>query len=120
MDFRNVKIHIQELFVENAVEIWLLDETTTGTNYISWDGQNLVATLVPQFEAQPPELKPFLRLTLPMYEAFFKAIAEYNSSKGRKTPNENMIEGKLEATQLHLHDMRTIANKTIEKLLKTL
>ena len=58
--------------------------------------------------------KPLLRVNYFMFNAFLKAFVDYANNVNIVTENENLLKGKLEATEKHLEDMREIA-KTLLK-----
>ena len=47
-------------------------------------------------------------------DSMLAALAAAITKQGIKTPDQNLIQGKLEATERHLEDMRTIALKKYE------
>lgn len=60
-------------------------------------------------------ISPLLTMKESMANAFIKAIADYASNEGLNTENENLLKGKLEATEKHLEDMRLAFTKLLDK-----
>jgi hypothetical protein len=60
-------------------------------------------------------LVPLLKMNRAFAEDFLKAVADYSSSVGIKTENENLLKGKLQATEKHLEDLRTHFSKVLDK-----
>ena len=60
-------------------------------------------------------LVPLLEMNRAFAEDFLKAVADYSSSVGIKTENENLLKGKLQATEKHLEDLRTHFSKVLDK-----
>jgi hypothetical protein len=64
----------------------------------------------------PIPIKPLLEMPLYLGEDFLKAVANYLSDEGIKTENENLLKGKLEATEKHLEDLRKHFDKLLNKI----
>lgn len=56
------------------------------------------------------KIYPLITLTRFMSLPFFQAMKNYLSEINIKTENENLMQGKLLATEKHLEDMRRISN----------
>jgi len=63
--------------------------------------------------------KSFMTLPNEFAQFFIQGIIEYQAEKGIKTKDENLIEGKLIATELHLKDMQEFAKKLLEHIIAT-
>lgn len=61
--------------------------------------------------------KPLLRVNYFMFNAFLKAFADYANNVNIVTENENLLKGKLEATEKHLEDMREMAKNMLNKII---
>jgi hypothetical protein len=66
----------------------------------------------------PIPIKPLLEMPLYLGEDFLKAVANYLSSEGIKTENENLLKGKLDATEKHLEDLRRNFDKLLNKVVE--
>ena len=110
---QKIELIINHAYDKMALDIWAIEiHDHESINYHTEDGF-LVKTPIKN-EMTLEGLKPLLSLPMIFGEFFLKAVTEYNSKKGIKTTNENLIEGKLQATETHLSDMR----KIVKHLLK--
>jgi hypothetical protein len=116
-NFNNLEIFINRNYHRNTVEVWLSDKGMDEERNISYDGENLISTVVKFDEFPSQELVPFLKLPANFAELLFKSISDYNSQNGIKTPNQNLLEGKLTATEKHLEDMREFSKKLLDATL---
>lgn len=112
-----MKIYIQKPFESSfdGVKIWVIKEIGPNRCQVTIDKEsgNLKALLIDP--DNPKELEPFLKLPTELFNEFVKAITEYASDNNIKTENENLLQGKLGATEKHLEDMRKIVFKDYEK-----
>ena len=60
------------------------------------------------------KIKPFMKMSVPLFKEFLQLMVEYASGQHIVTENENLIQGKIIASEKHLADMRTIAFKLLE------
>ena len=86
-------------------------------NYSIGDGI-ITVTAIKEGECFDNGIKPFLKLPAIFAESLFKSISDYNSRNGIKTPDENLLQGKLLATEEHLKDMREFSKKLLDASLK--
>lgn len=63
-------------------------------------------------------IEPLLKMPSHTGERFIKAIVDYASEQQIKTVNENLLQGKLQATEKHLEDMRNGFVKILDKLIE--
>ncbi len=61
-------------------------------------------------------LVPLLEMSGYFAKDFVKAVCDYASNKGVKTENENLLAGKLLATEKHLEDLRIHFTKVLDKV----
>lgn len=112
----NLKIYIHRRYECNVVEVWLIEETIKGDYSLQFEKGKVIKSKLDQ-GAVNGGATPFLSLPVAVYVPLFKAIAEFNSNAGIKVKDENLIEGKLKATEIHLHDMREMARKLLDSML---
>ena len=118
INYNDLKIFIQRRWDSFATEVWVFETRNNEDLNIYYDGENLVKTQIKHGEFPDGKIiKPFLILPVPFANALFKAIAEYNTKEGVKTKDENLIEGKLIATEEHLKDMREFSKKLLNATL---
>lgn len=65
------------------------------------------------------KINPQLRMPIPLSDEFIKLVVDYASEKQIKTVNENLLQGKLTATEKHLEDMRAVFSKAFDKILES-
>ncbi len=61
-------------------------------------------------------IAPILSLPINLGEDFINGIAKFASSNGIQTENENLLKGKLIATENHLQDMQLAFNTLLSKI----
>lgn len=115
----DLKVQVVRRHDRNYIEVWVgMDEPDYYENF-AYTEKGIVVTRINHSEQPPEGVKPFLNLSAPFAHTLFKALAEYLSNAGIKTKDENMVEGKLQATEEHLKDMREIAKKLLGNLCDT-
>lgn len=111
-----LQFHIVQRFDRNQIEIWVFD-------YKGHEGFNITIDENGFLKSEPiPELqrlddgkyKPFISMPRFFAEQLFKQIVDYRTGQGIKTENENLLQGKLSATESHLSDMRDFALKLMK------
>jgi hypothetical protein len=110
------RVLIQPDFASRFTNIWIIEDKLTGfTNYRIDENGNITEEDIPNKEEL--NAKPFLKLPICMTELLFTTIIEYMNKSGIKTKDENLIEGKLIATEKHLEDMREMSKKMLDALI---
>lgn len=113
----NLKIYIVNRMDSFVTEIWLIDDKGYDEMYnIAYDSTSKLLVREKISMQDHPE-HPLLSLPKPMMQILFKAIMEQQEKQGIKTKDENLIEGKLIATEKHLEDMREFAKKLLDNKL---
>lgn len=111
------KIYIEKMHSSNSIQIWVIRHESNCDVFINISDGELLETQVPAGELRR-ELKPFLELPWRFGHEILMAISAFNSQNGIITENENLLKGKLQATELHLTDMREITKKLISATIK--
>ncbi len=109
-------MNIVERMDKNAVEIWLHERSGNKVINYSTDGANLIGTTLDPCQITD-DLAPLLSLPRHMAQPMIDALVEFNSKIGRRSENENLLQGKLAATTEHLTDMRDMAKKLLESVI---
>lgn len=112
-----IKLYIERPFDSYSVKIWMISEDNRGSIFYNLENGEITESLI-EHGKLATGLKPFLELPRRYAELFLKGISDYNSSMGIITENENLLKGKLQATELHLTDMREITKKLISATIK--
>ena len=98
----------------------MVDITPSKAYVIGQKNGKLIRQEVDELGQSPKKLYHLLVIPQRMSLIFFKEMADYLSGQNIKTENENLMQGKLQATEKHLEDMRkhfeTVLNKMVDKL----
>jgi CobQ-like glutamine amidotransferase family enzyme len=111
----NLIVHIVDRFDCFKTEIWIFENQGSKMFNINYqeDGKLIKHPLKDEISL-PYEHGPFLSLPKPFADMLFNKIQEQQSNKGIKPKDQTLIEGKLQATESHLQDMRKMAEKLID------
>lgn len=115
-----MKIYIQKPFTSSGdfkYSIYLIDDEDSQTHraQITYDSATELLTRTVLNPNEHVQVKPFLVIPEFIFNDFAKAILNYASDNNIKTENENLLVGKMDATEKHLEDMRKIVFKDLEK-----
>jgi hypothetical protein len=118
--YDGMQLIINENFSHMSIEIYGRVIMGNRLLIIGFDGERLIEQEVTRENELMPlkEFKPLLIVGRFMFESLLKAFVEYANNKGMKTENENLLQGKLNATETHLTDMRELSKKLVEALIK--
>lgn len=105
-----LKVHIEERYDKHSIDVWVMEPGYNGEIFYNINNEMrwIEETVVPKGQVPSATLKPFMSIPVTFGRQLFKAFADYNNKIGIKTKDENLIEGKLAATEKHLEDMRMI------------
>lgn len=106
----------QEDYQSMTVRMYL--KTQQG-NRIAIIGQKdglLIEQPLDPMNAMAEPLIPLLEMNRHFANDFLKAVGDYNSRVGIKNENENLLQGKLSATEKHLEDLRSHFTKVLDKV----
>jgi hypothetical protein len=109
-----MKIYIDYFPNGSTAKIYAFEKQGADQVSYHYDSERkmMVATTIPYAEAVAPT--PLLEMPHGMFTDFVKAITDYASENRIKTENENLLQGKLTATEKHLEDMRTHFAKVLD------
>lgn len=116
-ELENIQIYFNERPEYMTVDIWVIKKGAEYDQNITFEEGLLKLTKI-DYVLPLDESKPFLRLPRSFADMFFKAISERLSERGVKTKDQNLIEGKIQATENHLKDMQEITKELIKYLTK--
>ncbi len=88
------------------------------TYIIGYDGKNLVEQALSDNPFEEKKIKPLLIIPHNYLRDIVAGFAEYAQKKDIRTENQNLLEGKLIATEKHLSDMRDFAKKLLDSQLE--
>ena len=103
MNFGEWKVQVEKRFDLNTNLIYLYQKTSQGTLFITHTGDTVVR--------QPGTVKYEEVYFAMADDDQIQALADGLAAKGVKTANDSKAEGLLEATRVHLEDMRKIVFK---------
>jgi hypothetical protein len=86
---------------------------------IGQDNGSLIEYTLDEAVIMTYQVKPLLKMPMRLAEEFIKTVVDYASDKQIKTVNENLLQGKLSATEKHLDDMRSGFTKVLDKILES-
>jgi hypothetical protein len=110
-----MELIINNDYQRNKIDFYIVENNNSFRRYINFEENLVTSTDVPSYEASKTDLKPFLSLPSQLANDFMNLISEYKSQKGFNTENENLLKGKLIATENHLSDMKNITEKLLNK-----
>lgn len=119
-----MKLYVNEHFDSRIVDVWLVDEFgytdvfyTTHSDDPNFQGitRHESDTYIRSGSTdQSGKVKPFIKISDRLFKEFLRLMVDYASKHEMKTENENLIQGKIIATEKHLADIRTIAFKLLK------
>lgn len=104
MEQTDWKVRIDSPISRFGIDIWIYRRLTNGKTEIL-QGGNEPSTTIIEYGAADSSLAPTLRLDGGVDKELLQALVKY----GVKLPEQSFLEGKLEATEKHLADMRKLA-----------
>ena len=114
-NYSNFKLIVNHDYPTMSVIIY--GQVIEGTRFfvIGFDGDRLIEQEVTAENELAPmtTFKPLLKVHEFAFNIFLKAFVDYASNVKMVTENENLIQGKLQATERHLEDMRELVKELI-------
>jgi len=111
-----MKLFVETNWETRATRFYLQDDEGRLKTLIGIkDGLLIKQELSPLNPTNVP-IYPLLEMGDYMAKEFIKAIVDYASGEGIKTENENLLKGKLEATEKHLEDLRRQFDLLLNKI----
>ena len=119
-----MELYVNEHFDTRIVDVWLIDPLqSTDVFYTTHSEDPTIQGVFRHVDDtyirmgssdQSGKVKPFMKISDRLFKVFLRLMVDYASKHQLKTENENLIQGKIIATEKHLTDMRTIAFKLLE------
>ncbi len=106
----------QNDFQSNSVKMYLKTNRGDATYIIGQKDGILVEQMLNRLTPLQDPLMPMLEMSGTYAKDFVQAVCDYASNKGVKTENENLLAGKLLATEKHLEDLRIYFTKVLDKV----
>jgi len=120
-NYQNLKLIVNHDYASFNLSIY--GQVIEGTRMFiigAEDGILIEQEITAENELTPTkEFKPLLTMSEFVFNSFLKAVVEYANNIPIKTKDENLIEGKLLATEKHLEDMREFSKKLLDAVTNT-
>lgn len=104
-----MELYVENSFQHHVVNLYLSDrQNGRGKVFINIDKEtgSISYTPIEHGIAMRGEVKPFLTMAQDFWTELLPLLTAEASKKGIQTENENLLKGKLEATEKHLADMQ--------------
>ena len=111
-----MELYVNEHFDGRTFDIWLVDHLqgtdvfyTTHSDDPSFQGvtRHEDDTYIRSGTTdQSGKVKPFMKISDRLFKEFLRLMVDYASKHQVKTENENLLQGKIQATECHLKDMQ--------------
>lgn len=110
-----IDIIIEQDIARNSIKIFACEMTFDGRCIIGYDGEKIVRTHLKGDDVMTESAKPLLSMPYDLGGMIIELLAKkYNSANNKSEKSNDFVLGKLEATEKHLEDMRSIAMKMID------
>ena len=119
-----MELYVNEHFDTRIVDVWLIDPLQSTDVFYTTHSEDPTIQGVFRHEDdtyirmgssdQSGKVKPFMKISDRLFKVFLRLMVDYASKHQLKTENENLIQGKIIATEKHLADIRTIAFKLLK------
>jgi hypothetical protein len=113
-----MKLYVETNWNSRATRFYLEDQQGRVKTFIGVKDGRLIEQQLNPMNAIDEPLFPLLEMGDYMAKEFIKSVVDYASGEGIKTENENLLKGKLEATERHLEDLRRQFDLLLNKIVK--
>jgi hypothetical protein len=107
-----MELIFQDIYEKMECRIYIRESMGNETVITGYDGEFLVSQKINN-DSVRQDFKPLLIIPISMKDELIKAFVSEGAKANLRTENENLLKGKLEATELHLKDMREFAQKLL-------
>lgn len=102
-----MELIIHDDYPNMVCRIYIKEERIGKTILTGYDGERLIQQILEETgELQQP--KSLIIIPLMMKDDLIKAFVSLGAKQNLRTENENLLQGKLQATESHLKDMRDL------------
>ena len=112
-----MELIFEDLYHKMQCRIYLKEQQGSWTVLIGYNGEYLVRQDISESELPDEEYFPLLIIPIQMKTMLISAFISEGSKLQLRTENENLLKGKLAATETHLNDMREMSKKLLDSLL---
>ena len=110
-----MELIVQDRYDEMKTYFYLKYRRDNQTIIIGYNGKTLVEQ-IPSYDGTVKTFIPLLIVPNIYKDAIIKAFISEGANQNLRTENENLLKGKLQATELHLSDMREFSKNIRCKL----
>lgn len=110
----DLKIYIEEDHGSYQKKIWVIENRGSERLYYTAVKGNIEVTTVHSSTIAPQETYPFLVMDRRFSDSFLKILVESLMKSGVEIESESKLKGELDATKIHLSDMKKIAFKLLK------
>lgn len=118
MKYSNMKLIIERNWENRESRLYLMTDQGRDRVIIGYQDGMLVEQKLNPLNAEVVPIIPLLKMHDGFVDEFLKAVTDYTSNMGVKTENENLLIGKLKATEKHLEDLRKNFDKLLDKVIQ--
>ena len=108
---KETRFYIQKPLDSTSVKIFAIRETPTDRAQITLDRGSFLLYMTALDPNIANTIQPLLELPTGFFDEFVLAIVDYANENHIKTEDQTLLQGKYEAAQLHLSDMRKLVFK---------
>ena len=110
-----MNLSINRDFERNRAEIYLVENAGGVNRYFSYSKtKGFTSVDVPIGSIPTNKIEPLLIVPMPLLPDIFKLFGDEANNAGLSTSNEDLLKGKLAASEKHLEDMRVIARHLLK------
>jgi hypothetical protein len=102
-----MELIIHDDYPNMVCRIYIKEERSGKTILTGYNGEHLIQQVLEDTDKNQ-NIKPLFVLPLMMKDALIKAFVSEGAKQNLRTENENLLQGKLQATELHLKDMKDL------------
>ncbi|TQI72253.1 hypothetical protein JM79_3210 [Gramella sp. Hel_I_59] len=113
-----IEIFIENHWLSNKVKIVARLQRGQDYFFLHFNGSEIIEQKIEREPCEVQEFKPLLECPPQLFQILMEAFVNVAKEKNIKTEAENLLKGKLEATQFHLEDMREISKKLLDTATK--
>jgi hypothetical protein len=114
-----MEVFIQQSPMRDKVDVYVRIRSCNGYEYLHTVDDKLISINIPENECAPEDtVKPILTMPSNLFNQFVKEIAIFASNNNIKTENENLLKGKLQATENHLLSTQSNFDKLLDAMIK--
>lgn len=108
-----IEIRVQDDWMRNRVKVFAIEHSSVKPKWLHFDGEKIIQQETKD-DGTIEEIKPLFECNPHLFQLLIQSLTEEGNKRGIKTENENLLKGKLEATEHHLKDLQQISKKLLK------